>query len=60
MLKKQPTRKKSFSGKDPKGESIRMDPERSICPAYDSTGISKNLPKNPLLVLDNACEEHMM
>ncbi len=37
-----------------------MDPERSICPAYDSTGISKNLPKNPLLVLDNACEEHMM
>ena len=41
-----------------------MDPERAICPAYDSTGIRKDLTsyreKMGVRVVDNACEEHMM
>ncbi|HIY27716.1 MAG TPA: hypothetical protein H9679_01640 [Firmicutes bacterium] len=64
VLKTRKTSKKTFAGKDPKGECPRMDPERAICPAYDSTGIRKDLTpsreKMGVRVVDNACEEHMM
>jgi hypothetical protein len=49
---------------DPRGESPRIDREREICPAYDSTGISKQLEPSRsqmgVRILDDFCEEHMM
>ncbi|MCI8649436.1 MAG: hypothetical protein HFG20_04900 [Anaerotruncus sp.] len=46
------------------GESIRLNPERRLCPSYDNAGISLQLEPSRLKmgvrVVDDFCEEHIM
>ena len=45
-------------------ESLRLDPEKRLCPRYDSTGIAKyrvgSQKKMGMRVLDDCVEEHIM
>ncbi len=63
-MKKTEKKKPKQHPYSPIGESIRLNPERRICPSYDSTGISLQLEpsreKMGIRVVDDFCEEHMM
>ena len=45
-------------------ESLRLDPERRMCPQFDSNGIAlfpvADQGEMGVRVLDNFCEEHIM
>lgn len=50
--------------KDEAIENIRLNPEKRICPMFDSTGIKKfaapAMGEMGVRVLDDCAEEHMM
>ena len=45
-------------------ENLRLDPEKRLCPQFDSTGIAlfpvAKRGEMGVRVLDNCCEDHIM